>query len=192
MSIEKPDNFLTVQPQIGKQIAWRMRATLKFLNNENLQGPFLDIGTWSQATDILAQKFGEQIDSTGETDFNFSVTAPQKSYKTIFCFEVIEHLMNPLTFMHELHNLLADDGMLALSTPTRKPAVEKVHFTEYTKRSLYFLFAEAGFQTVKYQVGHAFPWWWHFTGVRPLYRLFFHHYHFYLLEKASPDRVSER
>ncbi|KAA3616520.1 MAG: methyltransferase domain-containing protein [Calditrichaeota bacterium] len=185
MGIEKPENFLTVQPQIGKQIAWRMDATLKFLHGQTLQTPFLDVGTWSQATDILKNKYEQNIDSTDETDFNFTVTAPQKSYKTIFCFEVIEHLMNPLTFMNELHNLLADDGILALSTPTRKLAVEKVHFTEYNKRSLDFLFAEAGLKTIKYKVGHAFPWWWHFTGIRPLYRMFFHHYHFYLLEKKS-------
>ncbi|MCA9732758.1 methyltransferase domain-containing protein [candidate division KSB1 bacterium] len=188
MPIEKPDNYLTVQPKLGKQIEWRMNATLKFLAGHTLKAPYLDVGTWSQATDILQQKYSDKIDSTNETDFNFSVTAPQKSYKSIFCFEVIEHLMNPLTFMHELHKLLDEDGILALSTPTRKLAVEKVHFTEYNKRSLDFLFKEAGFTTLDYKVGHAFPWWWHFTGVRPMYRMFFHHYHFYLLTKKEQPR----
>lgn len=38
-------------------------------------------------------------------------------YDLICCCEGIEHLGNPLLFLREVHNLLADDGLLIVTTP---------------------------------------------------------------------------
>lgn len=184
---KKPETRFTVEPERGsKAVRWRMQKTLAFLADQPVQKPMLDIGTWSQATDMLAATYGRDVDSTDECDFNFELGAPGTAYRTIFCFEVIEHLMNPLTFMQNMQARLHDDGIIALSTPSRKLLVEKWHFTEYTRQSLEVLFRAAGLQVVKYALAHCMPFWWHFTGFRPLYRLFFHHYHFFILKKL-PD-----
>lgn len=183
---QKPKNEFSVEPpENNKFVEWRMRKMLEFLDGEEVYTPVLDIGSRSQATKILDKYYICKIDSTIDCDFNFSFKAPRYKYGMIFCLEVLEHLMNPLSFMKRLRNTLHNQGMVVLSTPSRKPWIEKMHFTEYSRKSLDILFKESGFVVEKYKLVHTMPLWWHLTGVRPFLRLFVHHYHFYILMKPG-------
>lgn len=173
-----------IKPPVNSKMAgWRGRKVSKLVWQHPNTAPFLDIGSRSQVTELLERELNRSIESTLETDFNYAVTADKKEYGTVFCFEVIEHILNPLLFVESIRRLMKKDGLLFLTTPCRKPHVESMHFTEYTKKSLDALFDLAELKIIDYKLIHTMPLWWHFTGFRPFYRMFFHHYHFYVLQK---------
>jgi len=176
------------EPTTDNFAKWRIDAMCRFIMDLNTDAPILDIGPRSFATEKFESAFLTRrggIDSTLDCDFNSEVKAPRGDYETIICTEVLEHVMNPLHFITNVAVLMQPKGMLILSTPCRKPHVESMHFAEYTKKSLDILFGYAGLSIVKYELAHPMKFWWHFTGFRPFYRMFFHHYHFYALTKNA-------
>ncbi|MFN8488770.1 MAG: methyltransferase domain-containing protein [Caldilineaceae bacterium] len=60
-----------------------------------------------------------------------------EKYDCLICCEVIEHLDNPLEFLTELRRILADDGLLLLSTPNG------YGYSEIERRILYQVFTLA-------------------------------------------------
>ncbi len=54
-------------------------------------------------------------------------------YDLVTCMEVIEHVMDPATFVHELVRHVKPDGLLLLSTPNRTPA-SRVFLVEAAER----------------------------------------------------------
>lgn len=54
-------------------------------------------------------------------------------YDVVTCMEVIEHVMDPAAFVHELVRHLKPDGLLLLSTPNRTPA-SRVFLVEAAER----------------------------------------------------------
>lgn len=60
-----------------------------------------------------------------------------KTFDTIYAFEVIEHIKNDDDFLSEMTRLLKDDGYIFISTPNKKLSgyldgvVNKFHFREY-------------------------------------------------------------
>ena len=54
-------------------------------------------------------------------------------YDLVTCMEVIEHVMDPAAFVHELVRHLKPDGLLLLSTPNRTPA-SRVFLVEAAER----------------------------------------------------------
>ncbi len=131
--------------------------------------PSLDIGSKNFIGSILNIE-----DNTIDCDFNWSVMAPEIKYKTITCFEVIEHVMNPLAFMVNLKRLLDTDGKIYLSTPVI-PFISwyqwSEHFTEYKEKPFDVMLRYAGFRVVSKKVFRPFKWWFYFTGFRPFARL---------------------
>ena len=120
-----------------------------------------------------------EIDNTVETDLNETVQAPHGSYGTILCFEVIEHIMNPLNFMRQLRALMVPGGVVYISTP-RLPLMSILsstyHFTEYKPAQLTQLFRWAGFLVERECVFSVFPWWYIILGFRPAWRVLFQRY----------------
>ena len=91
-------------------------------------------------------------------------------YETILCFQVIEHLLNPLLFLSECRNFLTDDGILYVSYPAHltKMYWNSGHFHEYDRSRFLYLIKEAGFKVVKYQkrfmwssLNNPLKWCWH-------------------------------
>ena len=48
------------------------------------------------------------------------------------------------------------------------------HFTEYKEKNIEVLAEYVGFKPVGRKAYPLFPWWWSFTGVRPMVRNLFH------------------
>ncbi|MFQ5822873.1 MAG: methyltransferase domain-containing protein [bacterium] len=138
------------------------------------EGKILDIGERNPFTEILEQHFKRRIENTGLLDLDTEKL--QGSYKTIFCFEVIEHLMNPLFFMRNCLEILEDESKMYISTPLRKPEVlrdNETHFNEYRPKELHRLFNKAGFKINRLRIVRHIPSSWLFKGIRPALRYLF-------------------
>jgi len=145
-------------------------------------GISLDVG----APNPVGRALGIEDNTDATADFNFAVTAPRKDYQTILCFEVLEHVMNPLLLVCELRKLLAQDGRLYLSTPIAGPISwyqHKHHFAEYKLKNLRVMIDYAGFEIVAEDVFCPYPSRVAFTGVRPALRVLFHRNALFCLKK---------
>ncbi len=158
----------------------RLAETLRII--EEFDPPILDISgpnIFSQEIGkVLSEKTGRElkVENTLECDFNDGILAPGSRYRTIMCFEVIEHVMNPLNVMRDIFRLLEPGGVVYISTP-RMPLISiyssTFHFTEYKESKIEILFRWAGFEVEKKKKFNVFPWWIPFTGFRPLWRFTF-------------------
>jgi len=155
----------------NRNMVIRYQITLSFIGERDL-GRVLDIGVRNPFTIQLEEKYNTTVKNTeGDLD----IIELEGSYDTIFCLEVIEHLMNPLHFLLQVQKILKPGGVLFLSTPKHKPHFlwGNHHFTEYDEFRLEALFARAGFKTVRKHFFRTMPLWWYFTGLRPFLRMFF-------------------
>ena len=111
-------------------------------------------------------------------DYNYSDWLAQtgNDFKTVYCFEVLEHLLNPHLFLESIRKILAKDGVLYLSFPTGRPVFlwTNGHFHEYQMKRAEKLFEIAGFEVEKKaKTGIIWKKWYeYFMGFRPLLRFF--------------------
>jgi len=154
----------------AKNIIKRHEFTVKFVGDRDL-GTVLDIGERNPLTERFEKLKGLKIQNTiGDLD----CLTLEGGYDSVFCFEVIEHLMNPLNLLLQIHSVLRPSGRLFLSTPKHKPHFlwGEHHFTEYDEKRLGALIARAGFVIERNAEFRTMPLWWHFLGIRPLIRIF--------------------
>jgi len=113
-------------------------------------------------------------------DYNYNTWHPNSDkvcYKTVFCFEVLEHLVNPLLFLERLKMFCDSNTNIYISFPSGRPEFlwTNAHFHEYSKKRAETLFKMAGLNIVKR--GKSGIIWKNFSdylkGFRPLLRLFF-------------------
>jgi len=132
-------------------------------------GRTLDIGKRNPLTGILEKMFSVEIDST---TIDLDVGFLTGKYDTVFFFEVLEHLFNPLHCLLEIQRVLSSHGRVFISTPRGKPHFlwyEK-HFHEMHERELINLIHRAGFEIVKMKYYRILPIW-KVNGLRPFLRL---------------------
>lgn len=143
-----------------------------FIGNMKDFGKVLDIGEENLVSEKLSSFYGISID---QTDIDLDIGKLEGHYNTVFCFEVIEHLFNPLHLLLEINKILDNNGTLILSTPKRRPHFMwyKYHFHEFSKEELKNLISRAGFQInrVEYKMSGR-PLIGYFKGIRPFFRLF--------------------
>lgn len=156
-----------------------IRKRIRFLKKFYHHSPedTLDIGSSNYVGRSLGIKH-----NTLECDFNYELVTEKNKYKVVTCFEVIEHLMNPLTLLENIHKILEDNGTLYLSTPVC-PIISwffgKYHITEYKKFMMRNILEYAGFKVVNHKIIRAWDWWFMFGGFRPFFRTWLHRYQFY-------------
>ena len=126
--------------------------------------------------ELIAPK-AELVGTKG--DYNWSLWKPLDLglFKTAYCFEVIEHLTNPLLFLVQLRLFLERDANLFVSWPSGRPQFlwTNGHFHEYGQERAEEMFRMAGYEVVSWRWSPIL-WkepWEYFKGVRPLLRLFF-------------------
>lgn len=185
--------FAHGQLAFDENVKQRFKKIVEFIENENWMGDrtyqtsgatYLDIGDRSALINEIEKKLGITADSTNATDFNNCVTAPKDKYDNIFCFEVLEHVMNPALFMRQLRELLNDNGVLYLSTP--KASIinfyqYKHHFAEYRTQQLIALFEYCGFMVKRVKIYKSFPFKCYFKGIRIAIRTVFYRTHLFEL-----------
>jgi SAM-dependent methyltransferase len=153
-----------------RNIVQRHSRTIEFIGTRQL-GRVLDLGERNPLTARIEDRYGILIENTSGDLDDLALTG---TFDTVLCFEVIEHLMNPLRILQQVHRVLEPSGSFFLSTPKHKPHFlwDKHHFTEFDWKRLSALIARAGFQVMRKDEFRTMPMWWYFTGIRPLIRMF--------------------
>jgi len=168
----------------------RFKFTRKFVQEGITgNGAVLSIGTENRFDTLMAEQFNLPISFTSG-DFDREWSAPEQKYDYVFCFEVIEHLMNPLHFLDGLHRYISQDTRIFLTTPYRPHLFwNNQHFHEYDQLRFKHLLDSAGFAVVRHQTRIA---WYHplfyLSGVRPFLRLTVGRSRTHLFELKTADQ----
>ena len=165
---------------MSKQIPHRLRVVKKFIGYDIGKLKSLDIGGPNKFGELLGLK-----DNTLEMDLNRSLKAPGENYDLIGCFEIIEHIMNPLFMMDFIFAVLRPGGVCYLSTP--RPwfgfLQGRQHFTEYKPDRFKRMVEYAGFEVVRTKKFCIWDWDFIFYGFRPVFRVLFHRNYLWELRK---------
>jgi SAM-dependent methyltransferase len=152
---------------IKKCFKHRLSVVKKFIGQDLAGLEVLDIGH--------PNKFGRALGVKNNTNIDLNACYPLGGiycFDVVTCFEVIEHVMNPLALMENIRWVMKPGGLCYLSTPIRSRLWhEKVHFTEYYPRDMKIMFEYAGFEIVKYKKFCLWDWDFMFWGFRPFFRV---------------------
>jgi SAM-dependent methyltransferase len=160
----------------------RLRLYRKFIGKHKLFGNSLDIGEPGYiSTEIQVRH------NTFTTDFNREVKAQRNDYEVITCFEVINHLFNPLQFLEQIRSLMSPNGVLYLSHP--KLWLIAAHhcrfdFCDYEPSRFIQMCEYAGFKVVRHETRNPWPLRFMLTGFRPIARTLFNRIEIYEMRKA--------
>jgi len=152
----------------------------------------LDIGEANPMGRYLAERFGVNVHNTeGDLDYEINTLHPNQLYDVVWCFEVIEHLLNPRMFFDNLHGVTTDLAQVFVSYPSRPKLLwnNRNHFHEYDKLRFDYLLHVTGWEIVDHGrirlMGNMRDWWKYFRGFRPLLRIFFDFTEIYQLRKIQ-------
>jgi len=165
---------------MSKQVPHRLRVTQRFIGKDIAGLKTLDIGASNMFGRLLGLK-----DNTGMVDLNHDFSAPSKNYDLVGCFEIIEHVMNPLNLLLNIHKVLKHEGYCYLSTP--RPFFGflqgRQHFTEYKPDRMERMMVFAGFKVIRRKKFCIWDWDFFFYGFRPAFRVLFHRNYIWELRK---------
>lgn len=133
-----------------------------------------DIGVKNTKSELLKSYLNIEIEQVFTDDFNFDKINVGKKYDVVFCFEILEHLMNPLWFLKQVKGMIKDGGVLYLSTPYRIQYLwAEAHFHEMShKRIQRWLLSPIGLNIVRKKRLRFIKEYRQFLiGFRPIYRL---------------------
>jgi len=155
MSFLKPKlDYKMVEPTVydEKIRSGRLKNTLELMGNyEVIEEPVLDVGEPNEFGCQLANILRIDIYNT-EGDLDSVDCFPVKiNFKTIWIFEVIEHLKNPDLFLTELSSLCSKDTRIFLSYPYR-PFVflwNENHYHEIEPNRFRELIESAGYEIIQ-------------------------------------------
>lgn len=151
----------------------RVQETMAFLPDVPPRYPICDLGEPNPLKEMIAEKW-HLIESI---DIDLDYQRLQGQWGTILCFEVLEHLFNPLFALENMKQALVPDGRIFLSTPYQWPQILKAkhHFHEVPTDRLEWLFDRAGLRIEnRGKATIAGRWYEHVTGFRPILRYFQH------------------
>lgn len=157
----------------NKRTFRRWHKTLNFVHKRVIGSRVLDIGGENIFGYKMAVKLGLDYYTThGDLNETTWHTDGEYPYDNIFCFEVIEHLMNPALFLSRLCNYCDDKTLMFITYPTNPFWLwGDRHFNEYTKNRFYTMITECGYRIIYHEWNRAFrDWWTPFTGIRPMIR----------------------
>lgn len=135
------------------------KLTYKKLSAVELNGKILDLGGVKNANYHKLIKGSHNIEvvniaDDAQADFNFDLEnkfpLESNSYENIICLNVLEHIFNYKNVADESFRILKPGGAIINVTPF----LLNVHecpddYWRYTKRALYKIFEQAGFQAIE-------------------------------------------
>lgn len=153
----------------------RVKAVIDFMQG-TVALPAADIGEKNKFVRLLSERLGVKIESVEVPDLNFDALVTEKSsYGTIFCFEVLEHLQNPLFLLSEIKKKMLPDTTLYLSMPCKPMYLLGAHHYFEMKPDHFqkWLLTPLGMIiTDKRKISFRRSWMEYLIGLRPLIRLF--------------------
>lgn len=132
-----------------------------------------DMGEYNPRVKYISEQMKLCIHTIDSFDFNWHVIDTGKC-KTIFAFEIVEHLQNPLFFMNELKKALRKDGSIYLIIPCNPRWLwHEMHFFEMDRKHFEkWILKPLSLEIVRYKKIWFFPSWKaYLIGIRPLLRL---------------------
>ena len=153
----------------------RVNAVIDFMQG-TVALPAADIGEKNKFVELLSESLGVKIESIEVADLNFDTLITERlSYGTIFCFEVLEHLQNPLFLLSEIRRKMISSTTLYVSMPC-KPMylLGNHHYFEMKPHHFQkWLLTPLGMViTDKRKISFRRSWTEYLIGLRPLIRLF--------------------
>lgn len=150
-----------------------VREFLKFMYL-HVDNDIHDIGERNWKSDYM-RKHGYTVHQVNANDFNFDKFSIPKNVRVITCFEVLEHIQNPLFFMQNIADSMDEKSVLFLSTPGRNRMFwTDHHFHEMNAAHLTkWILKPLGLQIIqkrKVRISDGLPWYFYLTGIRPLLR----------------------
>lgn len=147
----------------------RFNNTLEFIDKAEVDASILCIGYKNAFDHELCERLEAKYNyTTGDLDYQIYIKDGLPIFKTVFCFDTIEFLMNPLQFLLELAGRLNKDSMLYISYQYNPLTFfwSPLHFTQYPKRSFEKLIDKAEFEIV----GMKRVWFENYSlrGIRPI------------------------
>jgi 2-polyprenyl-3-methyl-5-hydroxy-6-metoxy-1,4-benzoquinol methylase len=115
------------------------------------------------AVTYARKKLGKRIFAGSLTQQDF----PSQFFDIITLFYVLEHVVNPLSFLMELHRILKPKGLLVLRIPHSEPIIRFVklfrldipllyppmHLYDFSPNTLKLMLKKAGFRKISVEIG---------------------------------------
>ena len=137
----------------------------------------LDIGSQNNFGLKVAKYYNISICNTdGDLDYTDWMPLGGDYYKTVWIFEVIEHLMNPALFLKELKDIIDLNTQIYVTYPFRSVVSywSDTHFNEMDEKRFRTLVESCGYEIVRYEKNRFYRKWnFYLRGIRPLIRLLF-------------------
>ena len=152
---------------------WFLRRATNIANFiDEIKPPVGDMGERNPLIDFLEEKLDISASSIDNIDFDYHMI--EGKYGTIFCFDILEHLFNPLFALENIKKSLLPNGIIYISIPYRPHFMwTEHHFHEMDDKRRKWLFDRAGLQIVKHKkVPLRGRFVEHLRGIRPLIRYF--------------------
>ena len=113
-----------------------------------------------------------QTNIVDAVDFNFAPLKTKEKYRTVLCFEILEHLQNPLHFLREIRSIMRRDGVLFLSTPNKPKFLwSEYHYNEISGTHMQkWLLDPLDMEIVRKKRLYMNLWTDYLIGFRPLWR----------------------
>lgn len=159
----------------------RFSQTVDFIGN--VSGIALDIGERNNLSKYIESRNDVTIINTvSDLDYSIEYDYSCSLFDTVFCFEVIEHLLNPRMFFDNLSKIINRESNIFLSYPSRPKFLwnNDEHFHEYDRLRFDYLLEKTGFRIVREKNIYVRrkP-----IGIRPIIRNFIPQTRIFLLKK---------
>ena len=183
--MDNPYRYIPSEDEFKKYHLKRARITIDWLKSFALEPPILEWSKRTPFTEMLEKEFGkiENI-SLDEPDDDYEYPKGHH-YQTMFCFEVLNHMMNPFFVIKRIHGALATGGHLFVTCPDAPPFLflrERRTFIDFKKREISNLLLRARykFDIETKPCTEMIPYF----GIKPLMRYYLVKRHFI---HATPD-----
>jgi hypothetical protein len=161
-----------LDPKVGPTVAYnvidrRFKEIQGMIKKHSTIDPVLVFGERAPFEVELSRIYNIDFTYTN-WDLNYQFPIITEKYNTMFCCEVIEHLLNPLWFFQQARELMTEDTLMYLTYPIQPHwAWCACHFHEYDKSRFLYLLREAGLDIADYK---ELIMWKRITGIRPIIR----------------------